>query len=1155
MAPRKKQANSVEPISPKSKRQKHSAENIFLPPDISSLTLENVSERVEKCVRQLASPQSDGIKSLITLFSRLEIESVRKSVMPFVRFDSWVNLSEPFRLSLFSENPKLENLFKKQLKNFDPEADSDNSIRWFQAMYFSRLFDWVIAEITKGAILSETVSDVLNLIVVLLAQLPTRRCIRQLLVDKFFVPLLMSSSAIPSERMHLLIRYMHFPLDDFSAEPLSLSQVEANIEKQFLEKMRNCLYRFGLKDIALSLYGIDTETKIEQLIESISDQDLLNQVLAEIFLISEPHKFDRELILRILVDRLITPKNVAKSILRNDPRFPTEKDFNRVVESSRHEVLTTQFLSLPDYVDRNLSLYRQDVFEKLRDAIQDAVPRLDHRIVNGSVQLNGSSRMIAPVNQVEILTVRRDPFSGSPSSVKGEIVIDMKNLLPNVREEWDSLRNGDVLFLLTLKNKEDEEGSDWADGMGIHLIRGCTVLELLDGEGNLVFSAGKSKDNIARIGDKRIARVDFDPITYASDLTESVPLGGFHVVLRLRSTETVFKSVLSSSSAVTLPDWLSDFFLGYGSPEAVLVPKNDAEETPVEDITTRNGLLQIHAPPMVGKGPFLAKIVCTLLREPGEKILIVSKTNETLNQLLDRIDLPGEILKIGGSQDDTYSRTGRINFLLSRRLELLGRVKTLAVAIGLTESVADDFSYNCDNARQFLETKLKPAKEQFDRITESVKTREHALSWLTEKLLINPGAIVGLELLTGLKDSGEDNGKSAKELASIRADRLLNHYEFSYIVNPFKRFRHSNYDEIVAIFSDLERLSPFEILRTVRDRSEFLLTCFSRVICGTSTSVMMNRDNLMSKSDVRFSTVIIDDANQMIDLETFLCLSTNRVASNLKRLILVGDEEQLGPVVSSKFAVTNFGRSLFSRLSDLDAPAIRLTQFTDCRSPFIVGLLDSVYHTGYQLAVTESVPLSPCLVHDAQFVHVGPFMGQGESEPSPNVFQNLGEAEFIVALFMLLRLNNISAESISVLTAYTGQKNLINDVVKAKCDWNPIFGKPRDITTIDQFQGQSNDIVLVSLVRTENPGHMREKKRWTTAIGSARRCLYILGDGARFGPNMDAELGGLLGRFDERPHSLSLKLESGESVEVGSTQLMLDLLQDQVRHHLRKSRI
>ena len=65
----------------------------------------------------------------------------------------------------------------------------------------------------------------------------------------------------------------------------------------------------------------------------------------------------------------------------------------------------------------------------------------------------------------------------------------------------------------------------------------------------------------------------------------------------------------------------------------------------------------------------------------------------------------------------------------------------------------------------------------------------------------------------------------------------------------------------------------------------------------------------------------------------------------------------------------------------------------------------------------------------------------GESEPSPYFYQNLAEAEYIVATFMFMRLVGYPASKISILTTYNGQKHLIRDVIENRCANNPLIGK------------------------------------------------------------------------------------------------------------------
>ena len=59
--------------------------------------------------------------------------------------------------------------------------------------------------------------------------------------------------------------------------------------------------------------------------------------------------------------------------------------------------------------------------------------------------------------------------------------------------------------------------------------------------------------------------------------------------------------------------------------------------------------------------------------------------------------------------------------------------------------------------------------------------------------------------------------------------------------------------------------------------------------------------------------------------------------------------------------------------------------------------------------------------------------------------QNLGEAEYAVALFMYMRLQGYPPDKIAILTTYNGQKHLIRDVLNKRCARNPVFGLPEKV--------------------------------------------------------------------------------------------------------------
>jgi intron-binding protein aquarius len=125
-----------------------------------------------------------------------------------------------------------------------------------------------------------------------------------------------------------------------------------------------------------------------------------------------------------------------------------------------------------------------------------------------------------------------------------------------------------------------------------------------------------------------------------------------------------------------------------------------------------------------------------------------------------------------------------------------------------------------------------------------------------------------------------------------------------------------------------------------------------------------------------------------------------------------------------------------------------------------------------------------------QLIDVPDFQGKGESCPTPHFFQNLGEAEYVVAVFQYMCLIGYPPSKISILTTYNGQKQLIQDIINQRCQ-HRAFGRPACVSTVDKFQGQQNDYVLLSLVRTEAVGHIRDVRRLVVALSRVRLGLYV----------------------------------------------------------------
>lgn len=167
---------------------------------------------------------------------------------------------------------------------------------------------------------------------------------------------------------------------------------------------------------------------------------------------------------------------------------------------------------------------------------------------------------------------------------------------------------------------------------------------------------------------------------------------------------------------------------------------------------------------------------------------------------------------------------------------------------------------------------------------------------------------------------------------------------------------------------------------------------------------------------------------------------------------------------------------------------------------------------------------NPGFVYTFQAINVEDFDGKGETTPTPYYYQNLGEAEYAVALFQYMVLIGYSPDKISILTTYNGQKELISDIVSQRCGpGTPLEGiRPRAISTVDQYQGQQNDIILLSLVRTRSVGHLRDIRRLVVAVSRAKFGLYVFCRQELFA--RCHELKQTMEQFSGRPNKLQLVL-------------------------------
>jgi len=1303
--------------------------------------------------------KSHVLQFLINCFQSLEQDFVRDCCLRLTGLQSWFHLNDLHREKLLSLNKKLPAFWKKVQKKYsDPKTAQAKHERNFMA----ELLDEFLASLEAfgekdlGAEELSYLERMIELMIDLLDQLPTRRFFRPLLVDKHIVVRCRGSKVaqLPAARLinqllGILRYYENFEIDDTSGKPLSRREVtDLHYEKlQLLQRV--CYGEFpdhaGLKVLCLSnVSNLDTRDALLQHFQPLA-LDVLKVLCAKVCYLdvskdptlaaleqkvkeaieaqekaeaekdaatpegpkkkkrkkkvkTEEEKRLIELLVEILVNRLERPVMQQDDIAKM-PLYPTEElvwDPNLVPEehysgdySLALPKLNLQFLTIHDYLLRNFNLFRLESTYEIREDLQDQIPRMKPGFdENGNTTFHGHARMALPLANLEVTNVKRPKVGEEvPSEVRAEVRWNLTGAMPHVRNEWDTLREHDVIFLLKIKAPEkpfdgsvkDLTVSEFPETFGVVSLRGAEVTELLDDEGNVI-SDPNPAERKTPVGDNRMARVLLDPAQYHQDL-ESVAEGKSEVyttlnlIIRRRPKENNFKAILHTIRSLmnnedtVVPDWLHDLFLGYGDPGAaqywklptalntidfrdtfidedhILESFPDAEDidvpeelqrpfrlqfekvgdgaagkrqlerivasaytlpnmgpypeckprenkirfTPVQVEAIRSGvnpgLTMVVGPPGTGKTDTAVQVVNLLFHNfPDQKIVLVAHSNQALNDLFEKIvalDIPERyLLRLGRGIEELdskqdFSKWGRVNHMLQRRMDLLAKVERLAETFKLR---GEDAAYTCENAQHFFLHHVQYRWEEFSKKLKIAGKDGAGIAKVLPKAA-GPGpaakkrkgadgeAATAAEAPAEEEESeaaGAATRKRTSEIAEADSQELKKAKEqlakgtrtsvsllfpftefFSDAPQPL--FPGESYEADLEVaegcfryfenmFKEIEECRAFELLRNGHDRGNYLITTHARIIAMTCTHAALTRPNLM-KLAFKYDNLIMEESAQILEVETFIPMllqNAENGVSRLKRVMFIGDHHQLPPVVKNR-AFQKYGhldQSLYARFVRLRTPTVDLNLQGRAR-PGIADLYSWRYRDLGNLSNVLTADryrfANAGLTHEFQFINVEDFEGQGESQPSPYFYQNLGEAEYAVALFMYMRLMGIPAAKISIISTYNGQKALLRDVVRSRCSWNPIFGEPNKITTVDKFQGQQNDFIIVSLVRTAHVGHLRDVRRLVVTMSRARYGLYVFGRFSLF--ENCFELTPVFSRLAKRPQQLSLELEEKEGAQ------------------------
>jgi superfamily I DNA and/or RNA helicase len=256
----------------------------------------------------------------------------------------------------------------------------------------------------------------------------------------------------------------------------------------------------------------------------------------------------------------------------------------------------------------------------------------------------------------------------------------------------------------------------------------------------------------------------------------------------------------------------------------------------------------------------------------------------------------------------------------------------------------------------------------------------------------------------------------------------------------------------------------------------------------------------------KYATLFIDEAAQALEAACWIPLR------RVSRVVLAGDHCQLPPTVKSIAALkAGLGKTLMERIVETHPEAVTLLKIQYRMNDDIMRFSSNYFYDG-QVESAPEVRFRGILDLDTPMVWIDTsefdlpkdspvdfkeqFVGESYGRVNP------AEAEVtLMALqhyFSKIGKQRLLDERIDVgiISPYRAQVQLLRRLLMKREYFKP-FRRMISVNTVDGFQGQERDVIVISLVRSNDEGQigfLRDLRRMNVAITRARMKVIILGD-------------------------------------------------------------
>ncbi|KAL7619886.1 hypothetical protein AAE478_010433 [Parahypoxylon ruwenzoriense] len=555
-----------------------------------------------------------------------------------------------------------------------------------------------------------------------------------------------------------------------------------------------------------------------------------------------------------------------------------------------------------------------------------------------------------------------------------------------------------------------------------------------------------------------------------------------------------------------------------------------------------NRLSIIQGPPGTGKSFIGALLAKAIFCHSDQTILILTYKHHALDQFIEDIIKLGvprtEIVRLGSSRKATPS---------VRDLSM----KDAASLVRLTREQCNILDW----VRRKAQDEGENLQQAFSGLEQQAPSRGDILEHL-EFLTEGPPFFSAFEVPK--RDDGTVHiGKKGKAIDSDFY--LLDRWCRGKDATPFKRAA-QKYPEVWSIKASdrnkLQRQWEADILKERLDAVQSAGHSYNKEL-EQIASIYMERELTVLRSkrifactttaaakyvqmlnSARPGVVLVEEAGEILESHILTALGPDT-----RQLILIGDHKQLRPKVHFALSVEkgdgyDLNRSLFERLVAQGYPHHTLLQQHRMRPELANFVRELTYPNLVDASSTKSRPNIKGLQDDIIFINHAHKEEQMQNVrdwkdgTSPSTKRNTYEIHMAIKCLRYLGQQeiNMPTEKIVILTPYLGQLHLLRDELSK--DNDPVLNdldshdlvraglmpsataqvnKPKvRISTIDNFQGDESEIVIVSLTRSNSNGDigfMSSPERLNVLLSRARNGLILIGNAETF---MSSRKGGQL---------------------------------------------